>query len=228
MTTKDWHIGTDVDVFSIALHETGHALGSAIPINPGDVMYPYYSQHTGLAQNDISAILQIYAAQDGTPNPTQLRQRRRLKIHWYSWCKAPPSSTTAASVAISGTISGGAGTVQVSWSTNQGAAGVAQGSSPWTIAAVPLSIGLNVINVQASDSQQNRASQNLIVTRQQVLPIIRSQLLRQLRRRLQRQLQRQLRRPGPIRRLLRSPFCLRPEQYFHLGQLARCQRHGQR
>jgi hypothetical protein len=67
-------------------------------------------------------------------------------------------------------VSGGVGTVQVSWSTNQGAAGLAQASSPWTIAAVPLNIGLNVINIQANDSQQNRVSQNLIVTRQQALP----------------------------------------------------------
>jgi len=172
---ESWHIGADVDVFSIALHETGHALGLGHSDTPGDVMYPYYSQHTGLAPNDISAILQIYAAQDGTPNPnptsptppspTPAPQNPLLLM-----VQSPPSPTTASSVAISGTTSGGTGTVQVSWSANQGAAGVVQGSSPWTIAAVPLSIGLNVINIQANDSQQNRVSQNLTVTRQQALP----------------------------------------------------------
>jgi hypothetical protein len=168
---ESWKIGADVDVFSIALHETGHALGLGHSDTPGDVMYPYYTKHTGLAPNDISAILQLYAAHDGTPNPPPNSPIPPAPNPLVLVVQTPPSSTTASSIAINGTASGGVGTVQVSWSTNQGAAGVAQASSPWGIAAVPLSIGLNVINIQASDSQQNRVSQNLIVTRQQALPV---------------------------------------------------------
>jgi hypothetical protein len=167
---ESWNIGADVDVFSIALHETGHALGLGHSDTPGDVMYPYYTKHTALAQNDISAILQLYAAQDGSPNPPPSSPPPPAPNPLVLMVQTPPSTTTASSIAISGTASGGVGNVQVSWSTNQGAAGLAQASSPWTIAAVPLSIGLNVINIQANDSQQNRVSQNLIVTRQQALP----------------------------------------------------------
>ena len=66
---ESWKIGANVDVFSIALHEAGHALGLGHSDQPGAVMYPYYHQATGLAQDDINAILQLYAPQDGQPDP---------------------------------------------------------------------------------------------------------------------------------------------------------------
>ena len=66
---ESWNIGADVDVFSIALHEAGHALGLGHSDNPSAVMYPYYHEARGLSQEDISAILQLYAAQDGQPQP---------------------------------------------------------------------------------------------------------------------------------------------------------------
>jgi len=168
---ETWRIGADVDVFSIALHETGHALGLGHSDNPNDVMYPYYSMHTTLNQGDISAIQQLYAAQDGSsgtnpsaPTPAPVPQSPLVLT-----MQTPPSSTTAATISIGGATSGGSGLAQVSWSTNQGASGAAQGSPQWIVAAVPLSIGSNVILITARDSQQNLASQSVTVTRQQVL-----------------------------------------------------------
>lgn len=163
---ESWKIGADVDVFSIALHETGHALGLGHSDNPNDVMYPYYRMHTTLNTGDVSAVLQLYAAQDGVSNPNSPAPVPQNPL--MLTVQALPGSTTASPISISGTTSGGSGPVQVTWSTNQGVSGVAQGWPQWT-AAVPLGTGLNVINIQATDSVQDRVSQNVTLTRQLVL-----------------------------------------------------------
>jgi hypothetical protein len=155
----NWKIGADVDVFSVALHETGHALGLGHSDSPGDVMYPYYHIVSALAPGDIAAIQQQYAAANGssvttTPPPLTLA------------IQAPLATTSASSIALNGTTSGGSGSVQVNWSTNQGAAGTAQGSASWAISSIPLSVGANLITVTAFDALQDQASQSVTVTSQ--------------------------------------------------------------
>jgi len=160
---ETWKIGADVDVFSVALHETGHALGLGHSDSPGDVMYPYYRLVSALGPGDIAAIQQQYAMAGGASSPaapTPPAARLALTI------QAPLATTSASSIALSGTTSGGSGSVQVSWSTNQGGAGAAQGSASWTIPKIPLSLGANVIAVTASDANQDRASQSVTVTSQ--------------------------------------------------------------
>jgi hypothetical protein len=154
-----WKIGADIDVFSVALHETGHALGLGHSDSPGDVMYPYYHMVTALGPGDIAAIQQQYAAANGT-STTPAAAPLALAI------QAPLATTSASSIVLNGTTSGGSGAVQVSWSTNQGAAGTAQGAANWTIAAIPLIAGANVITVTASDTIQDHASQSVNVTSQ--------------------------------------------------------------
>jgi Matrixin len=163
-----WNIGADVDVFSVALHETGHALGLGHSDDPSDVMYPYYRMASALGAGDIAAIQQQYAAANGpsttTTSPDAPTMPLALTI------QAPQAVTTGSSISLSGTSSGGSGAVAVKWSTNQGAAGMAQGSTNWSIAAIPLDLGANVISVIASDAIEDQVSQSVTVTSQPPAP----------------------------------------------------------
>jgi hypothetical protein len=60
---ETWNVGSSLDVFSVALHEAGHALGLGHSDQPGAVMYPYYHLATGLTDYDIAGIQALY----GTP-----------------------------------------------------------------------------------------------------------------------------------------------------------------
>ena len=57
---ENWHAGTAVDLFTVALHETGHALGLGHSDQPGAVMYPYYRFTSALSSDDIAAIQSLY------------------------------------------------------------------------------------------------------------------------------------------------------------------------
>jgi hypothetical protein len=155
---ESWKIGLDTDLFSVALHETGHALGLGHSDDPGDVMYPYYRRATSLSQGDIAAILTLYAAQDGAPASTPATQ---LSIA----VQSPPTLVTVSSITLSGTVAGGTGDVQVSW-RDGATSGSTQGTRAWT-ASIPLSLGTNTITVTARDAQQNAVSATVTLTRQQ-------------------------------------------------------------
>ena len=162
--SEPWHIGANTDVFSVALHELGHALGLGHADHPSAVMYPYYRMVTALSDLDKSAVLELYAAQDGTPStPTNGGAPitpLTLKVN------LPADTTTAATINLSGSASGGTGTIAVTWSTDHGASGGAQvGAATWTISAVPLVAGLNTITVTAT-AGASRVSQSFTVTRQ--------------------------------------------------------------
>lgn len=164
---ENWAIGADTDLFSVALHETGHALGLGHSDRPGAVMYPYYKKASALTQEDIGAILMLYAARDGgaptPPAPTPAALALTLG--------PPPAQTSGTSIGLGGTLSGGTGTVRVAWSVNGGStSGSAAGSAAvtgtdWTAPIVPLAVGSNAIVVTATDSTQANASQSAWVLR---------------------------------------------------------------
>lgn len=157
-----WQIGADTDLYTVALHEAGHALGLVHTDNPNDVMYPYYRFGKHLSSGDIAIVQSLYGASATTSSPSTPPPSLPLVLTM----QTPPSTTTAASVPFSGTVSGGAGPVQITWQLTSGASGKAAGSPSWT-ATVPLVLGTNVITITAIDSAGHTASQMASVVRQQ-------------------------------------------------------------
>ena len=162
---ESWRIGANVDLFSVSLHELGHALGLGHSDNPNDVMYPYYKIVTTLGAGDAAAALTLYAAQDlpAPTNPPTATPPLTLTV------TVPPSTTSASAINMSGSASGGLGTIAVTWSTSA-ASGIATGlASTWTIPSVPLAVGANSITITAT-AGASQVSRSYAVTRLATTP----------------------------------------------------------
>lgn len=174
---ENWNEGVNTDLYSVALHELGHALGLGHSDNPADVMYPYYKIVTTLAAGDKATILTMYAAQDGTPStpaPTTPTSGSGSGSGTGSTVapapltitvQTPAAPGTAATVALNGTVTGGTGATTITWSAN-GASGAAQvNGTTWTVTSVSLVVGANSITITATNSGKS-VSQTVSVTRQ--------------------------------------------------------------
>jgi hypothetical protein len=64
-----WRTGGGVDVYSVALHEMGHALGLGHSDDPNAVMYAFYRQAGQLTPEDVNAIREMYSARETETAP---------------------------------------------------------------------------------------------------------------------------------------------------------------
>lgn len=183
---EEWGAGTDVDLFSVALHEAGHALGLGHSDDPTAVMYPYYKIAAGLASDDIAAIQALYGARGAAmpaPTPTSAPSPPPTPASTPppSPQPAPISDSTPPSISIvspggtivsaytnsiliGGTASDNVGVTEVDWSSSTGGSGKASGTTNWS-ATVPLLVGDNVITLKAYDAAGNSGSRPITVVR---------------------------------------------------------------
>jgi hypothetical protein len=173
--SENWHVGGDIDIYTVVLHELGHAIGLTHSDNPGDVMYPYYRRGMQLSANDIGAARQLYGSFIGAPAsaaPITVAPVNSVvsvnAVSPLSLILNPiPPPGVAAQTAIGGTVSGGVGLVAVQYQTDHGYSGkaVVTSSGIWTAAGVVLVTGTNNVTVTAFDSANHTVSQTTAVTR---------------------------------------------------------------
>jgi hypothetical protein len=184
---EDWQIGGGIDLFSVALHEAGHALGLGHTDRPGSVMYPYYRLLTGLSDDEIAGIRDLYGDSGGsavppappppatTPPPAPQPLPPPAAPRGPASDQTPPTlhiltpaftiaSTSAPSLLVAGTAGDNGGVALVTWTNSTGASGQASGTTNWS-AQIPLLVGTNVVIIRAYDAAGNSAWRALTVVR---------------------------------------------------------------
>lgn len=171
---ETWNIGSTTDVYTVALHELGHALGLGHTDNPADVMYPYYHFGGDLSASDIAGVQALYgpppAGETGPNPPSSPPPSGGTSAGEPAWSRIPmvvavssPANgyeTSASSVAITGSVLNAQTQPTVTWQTDSGASGTATGGAIWN-ATVPLIPGWNTVAITAVNANQRNKTRLL-------------------------------------------------------------------
>ena len=166
---EPWSTKSDPDLFSVIVHEIGHALGLGHSDRPGSVMYPYYRRLSNLQADDIAALQRLYAAraQDQEPAPAPaigLRDTAAPSVT-ITFPAVSVYSTSAATVRVTGSARDASAITQVTWMSSTGLGGTGTGGSAWRVDSIPLLLGDNRITVYIRDASGNIGQRSVLVTR---------------------------------------------------------------
>lgn len=190
---EPWKVGADIDLFSVVLHELGHALGLGHSDDPSSVMYPYYRRVSGLSPADMAEIRRLYAPRSssteppatpalpanpgnpGTPStpvpqppstptaPPNGDTTRPMLTITFPY--SPVYATSGDSITVRGSATDNVGVREIRWATRQ-SSGLAQGPAPaFAAGPIPLVKGFNPITITAVDQAGNTAVRTLSITR---------------------------------------------------------------
>jgi Matrixin len=167
---ESWNVGASIDLFSVALHEAGHALGLAHTDDPTAVMYPYYKLNVGLSANDIGGIQALYGAQQTAatppvaPTPPVVVPTTPAPLSISITSPSANFSTSWNTVSVSGAAWGGSGTLRVTWVDDRGGSGLASGTATWSVASLTLAAGVNNITATVTDGAGRMAAKTILIT----------------------------------------------------------------
>jgi hypothetical protein len=184
---EPWRVGADVDLYSVALHELGHALGLGHNDNPASVMYPYYRRVSGLRDADVAEIRKLYGAAGSAPqNPAADPAGPTTPTTPPANPSTPPASpapdttaptirisfpsstshaTTATSIVVRGSATDNTAVSMVTWSSRHAGGSATTPFSSFSAGPIPLAAGVNQITVRAQDAAGNASWRIVMVTR---------------------------------------------------------------
>ena len=180
---ENWQVGADIDLFSVVLHEAGHALGLGHTDRPDSVMYPYYRRLSALSEDDIAGIRHLYGDKNSSgpaprpqpPAPPAPANPTAPPRRVPDSDRTPPTlritspaltivATSSAVITLRGSAAGKTEVTSVTWSNSTGGSGPASGTASWS-ARVPLLVGTNVVIIRAYDAAGNSAWRAVTVVR---------------------------------------------------------------